>query len=30
MRKVKLIARVIYPYGGIFGYIEQNINTKQY
>lgn len=30
MRNIKLIARVIYLYGEVFGYIEQNINTKQY
>lgn len=30
MKELKIIARVIYPYGGIFGYIEQNINTKKY
>lgn len=30
MKAVKIIAKVIYPYGGVFGYIEHNTNTKKY
>lgn len=30
MGVVKIIAKVIYPYGGVFGYIEQNTRTKKY